>query len=383
MPVRRPPSRSAAVAAAASLALAVASPAQSPWPGYHIDVTALTGELRIYDLGGQLVRSFANPLPGYVYGELAKPLDNGAFMALIVDPRVPSGTPRRKLLGEFDASGGLRWLFDASPYGRGLHHDFERLANGNTLVCAQEVVFEPSLCEVAILDDVVMEVDPSGAAVWEWSLADHWQQLPVTPAGWKWLIAQPGMPKVLFHLNSLQSLPANRWEATDPRFRAGNLLLSCRQLNLVLVVDRATGSVVWSMIDETVGQHHARMIPPEMPGAGNLLIFDNGGAAGAPAIARPYSRVVEFVPGSLHLVWAYRCGEPLPPYCRTGFFSGIMGSAQRLPNGNTVIADSDSGRVFEVAADRTTVWENTAAWVYRGYRWELDWPSGKIAPFTW
>ena len=39
------------------------------------------------------------------------------------------------------------------------------------------------------------------------------------------------------------------------------------------------------------------------------------------------------------------------------FFSGTMGAAHRMPNGNTLIIESDNGRVFEVTAEHETVWE--------------------------
>ena len=40
-----------------------------------------------------------------------------------------------------------------------------------------------------------------------------------------------------------------------------------------------------------------------------------------------------------------------------GFSTVTCGSTQRLPNGNTLVTESDSGRAFEVTADREIVWE--------------------------
>ncbi len=40
-----------------------------------------------------------------------------------------------------------------------------------------------------------------------------------------------------------------------------------------------------------------------------------------------------------------------------------MSSAQRLPNGNTLICDGVSGKMFEVAPDRTVVWQQTTSTV--------------------
>ena len=69
-------------------------------------------------------------------------------------------------------------------------------------------------------------------------------------------------------------------------------------------------------IRQIIGQHHAHLIPKGLPGAGNLLVFDNGGSSGygfaspiAPdgggAFARATSRVLEINPVTLELVWSY------------------------------------------------------------------------------
>ena len=64
---------------------------------------------------------------------------------------------------------------------------------------------------------------------------------------------------------------------------------------------------------------------------GNILLFDNG-------VASKRSRVVEVNPSSREIDWEYDGGQ-------TGsFYSAARGSAQRLPNGNTLVAVSDSGR---------------------------------------
>ena len=73
-------------------------------------------------------------------------------------------------------------------------------------------------------------------------------------------------------------------------------------------------------------------------------MFDNG-------LARNWSRVVELDPASGEIVWEFR-GDP-----QTSFHTAICGAAQRLPNGNTLITDSDSARVIEVAGDGEIVWE--------------------------
>ena len=53
-------------------------------------------------------------------------------------------------------------------------------------------------------------------------------------------------------------------------------------------------------------------------------------------------------------------GKTVPVYQADppeGFYSPSRGSNQRLPNGNTFVAESDSGRLFEATPDGEVVWE--------------------------
>jgi hypothetical protein len=61
--------------------------------------------------------------------------------------------------------------------------------------------------------------------------------------------------------------------------------------------------------------------------------------------------VLELEPISRRIVWEYRAPEPKTFYTQT------RGANQRLANGNTLIAQSDSGRAFEVTPGGEVVWE--------------------------
>ncbi|MGO9464068.1 MAG: aryl-sulfate sulfotransferase [Isosphaeraceae bacterium] len=123
--------------------------------------------------------------------------------------------------------------------------------------------------------------------------------------------------------------------------------------------------------------HDAHWIPRGVPGAGHVLVFNNG-------LGRPgsdYSSVDEIVlpleaggrytrkPGAAFgpnkPVWSYTA--PIA----TDFSVGLLSSAQRLPNGNTLICDGVSGTIFEVAPDRTVVWQQTLSSIV---------PSGEAEP---
>jgi hypothetical protein len=132
------------------------------------------------------------------------------------------------------------------------------------------------------------------------------------------------------------------------------------------------------------GQRHAHLIPKGLPGAGNLLVFDNGGAAGygfthplaldgANTLSRAGSRILEINPVTLELVWSYS---------NPRFYSSNISGAQRLPNGNTLITEGASGRLLEVTKEGAVIWEyinplftgaGTGNNVYRAYRLPYGW----------
>ena len=110
-----------------------------------------------------------------------------------------------------------------------------------------------------------------------------------------------------------------------------------------------------------------------LPGAGHLLLFNNGDSRPADK----YSTVDEVVlpvdangrytlaPGSKYgpdqAQWSFAAPN------HTDFYSYYISGAQRLPNGNTLICSGANGIVFEVTAQKQVVWQynfpafNTAA----------------------
>jgi hypothetical protein len=143
-----------------------------------------------------------------------------------------------------------------------------------------------------------------------------------------------------YHLNTVESLPATALGESDARFRAGNILICMRHQGLLSILDRDTLEVVWSWgPGELDGPHQ-----PTLLDNGRLLIYDNG-------TEREYSRILELDPATLEVAWEYRSDPPAK------FHSKWRGSSERLPNGNTLICESDRGRVFEVTPESETVWE--------------------------
>lgn len=248
------------------------------------------------------------------------------------------------------------------------HHDVDVATDGRLYAPARhERLVEVAGETILILDDFVTILSPTGEVETQLSLFEHFgdlvpkRRLDSIP---KWLkkrgileaweerggrdlvaagelpprevLIPPGSRADLFHLNSVEILRRDV-PSLGP---AGHLLISVRELNLIAVIDPQTGERGWTWgPGDLEAQHH-----PTVLDNGHVLVFDNGPKRG-------FSRVLEVDPASGEIVWQYRAaGEE-------AFFSHSRGANQRLPGGNTLITESDFGRVFEVTPDGDIVWE--------------------------
>jgi len=236
-------------------------------------------------------------------------------------------------------------------------------------------------------DQGVYEVAPDGRIVWEWKAGDHLDEFGFTTEGFEYLrrsvARQPDNIWGYLEINSAKTLGPNRWHREDPDtvFAPDNILISSRKANIVALIDKRTGKIVWRLgpyfdaepgcehqrinrhslprpLDQISGQHNPHFIADGLPGAGNLMVFDNQGGAGyppAPLGIYAGSRVLEIDPVTKHIVWQYTAEDSgRPPWT---FFSSFVSNAQRLPNGNTLITEGMHGRIFQVTPSGEVVWE--------------------------
>ena len=123
----------------------------------------------------------------------------------------------------------------------------------------------------------------------------------------------------------------------------GDLLVSYRLTSTVGIVDRQTGAFKWKWgPGELYQQHH-----PTWLDSGRVLIFDNGSHRRGAS----HSRIVEVDPETNEIHWQY-LGAPA-----ISFYSYNISSAERQPNGNTLICEGAPGRMFEVTPSGEVVWE--------------------------
>lgn len=336
-------------------------------------------------------------------GSPPKLLPNGnIFLSEYLPPANPAGDVVYTTdLAEFDFDGKKLWQFKGEvapgkwvswPY----HHDFLKLDNGNVLVLAAQSLNEPKVSDKTIRDDVLLEVTPDGKVIWQMYATELFEQYGFTTEQKKLIYDQPGIRQAgdWAHWNDVAVLPQNKWyRQGDQRFRPGLLVAEFRDFNTICIIDRETRKIVWKLgpnypdgkVDQILGPHDAHMIPEGFPGAGNILVFDNGGEMGYPKISRAYSRVIEIDPVKKEVVWEYNPAGFF--YQQSPFYSQFTSNAQRLPNGNTFIAEGWPGRLFEVTREGKIVWEYLSPWVpeppaqpkklpvpfiYRAYKYPID-----------
>ena len=300
------------------------------------------------------------------------------------------------------------WQREGSPVGYYAPDAEPVVDRGRTLILAHKNVLKPEITDKLLGDDYILEGTWDGDILWDWLASDHVDEFGFSEEARNTIHRFPGQNEERgtsdwLHINAMAYVGPNRWyDDGDERFHPDNVLWSSRNTNIIAIIDR-TGAVVWRMgpdyrddpalaeLGQIVGQHHPHIIPKGLPGAGNLLVFDNGGASGygapnptAPtgrnSSARFWSRVLEVNPVTFEKVWEYSLGGQL----RLKFFSNFVSSAQRLPNGNTLITEGANGRIFEVTAESEIVWEYISPYfddrdtgptnsIFRAHRVPYDW----------
>jgi outer membrane protein assembly factor BamB len=178
-----------------------------------------------------------------------------------------------------------------------------------------------------IWSDSVIELTTGGEVVWEWHA---WEHLDPENDG---LTAVQDERTEWTHANAV-------FEQPD-----GDLLVSFRNISTLVRIDRQTGAIAWKLGAPPLAGQHC----PTLLANGHILLFDNGPHRLDESF--PFSRVIEIDPASKAIVWKYQ--EPRP----FNFFSPRISSAQRLPNGNTLVNEGNFGRLFEVTTGGDVVWE--------------------------
>ncbi len=230
-------------------------------------------------------------------------------------------------------------------------HDVEMLSNGHYLLLLNEVktidlssVVEGGKTNAKVSVNILVETDRSGQIYWQWNILDHVNITDITDF---YDLTVNNID--LAHINSI-------YEDTD-----GNLILSIRHFDEVAKINKQTGNFIWRLggskcknnqftftndtVDGFIGFSHQHTVS-RLPN-GNLLMFDNGNLKDT-----KYSRAVEYsineTQKTVTKVWEYRATPDI--------YQGMMGSVQRLENGNTLINWCQNS-IMEVKPDKSIAFE--------------------------
>jgi len=231
---------------------------------------------------------------------------------------------------KLDRSSKLLWALPCRA-----HHDLEVMPGGDIWVLTREAKLARDVSgDVPVLEDFVSILSPDGKERKRVSLLESLVSSPFAAQ----LRERAGRARFTLGANTLAVLDGTH-EKLDPAFRAGNVLVSFLTIDTLAVFDLEKKTAVWVKTGGFVAQHD-----PKLLRGGSMLLFDNQGRG-------KESEVIEMDPATGREIWTYRGTAESP------FYSETCGTAERLPNGNTLIVESDGGRAFEVTPDKTIVWE--------------------------
>ncbi|MFH1676888.1 MAG: aryl-sulfate sulfotransferase [bacterium] len=305
---------------------------------------------------------------------------------------------------EVDWDGNVLWEYEITDPNHERHHDIERLPNGNTLIIAfdKKTATEAiaagrtpaPLSDSWLYAESVIEVNHDNEIVWEWNMWDHMCSVNGGIANGKPVSTDVQDPSLL-NINRTGGFTKKDWlhaNAVDYNLELDQIVISSRNLSEIWVIDHSTanyddpqagideaagpaGNILYRYGNPAIygsgtpanrkfyGQHDCQWIESGCPDAGKILVFNNGDTR------TPHYSSIDIItpptnPDGTYVVPPH--GTPFGPAQQdwiytdnpiTKFYSAVMSGATRLPNGNTLICEADSGRFFEIDPTGKIIWE--------------------------
>jgi hypothetical protein len=227
------------------------------------------------------------------------------------------------------------------------HHDLQLTESGEIVHLQAKRKMIPGIAEKRAVEDFIIVRDGGGTELRRLALSDalrnvHWPRLRKT--FWARSKARGyGLNEKSifdpFHTNSLWLLSSAEAARLGEPFRAGDALVSMAMLDTIAIIDMEKGVTRWSQQGPFGMQHGPRPTPD-----GGIILFNN-------FLTAERSSVLTLDPRTRRVMREYTgpLSEPL--------HSRRSGRVQLLPNGNTLVIETDRGRALELAEGGEVVWE--------------------------
>ncbi|WP_163269280.1 arylsulfotransferase family protein [Chelativorans alearense] len=318
------------------------------FPGYTLFTSGDDQVARLIAMDGRVVHEWrlpykrvweegaavADPQPGSViYMDRAKVFPNGDLLAIYISS---ADTPWGYGMVKMDRDSRVIW-----SYLENVHHEMAIAPDGRiyTLVHQFREEQPPGARQFdrPYLEDFIVELSPEGKELKRISLTEA--LLKSQYGGLLRFLPYSTLGDPL-HPNNVKYIDAEA-ARNFPFGEEGDLLVSIREQSLIAVVSIETGEIKWAKTGAWLRQHDPSILPN-----GNILMFDNlGGLERGNS-----SRIIEIDPQTSNIVWSFGGTSDHPLY------SYLRSNAERLPNGNTLITESDGGRLLEVTRQGDVVW---------------------------
>ncbi|SDB66569.1 Por secretion system C-terminal sorting domain-containing protein [Flavobacteriaceae bacterium MAR_2010_188] len=306
------------------------------------------------------------------------------------------------VIERFNWDGTLNWQFFYDNEEHRQHHDIYPMPNGNVLIlAATEITRDEAIAagrnpalidEDQIYNERIIEVQPSGlnrgTIVWEWNFFDHLiQDFDSTKNNFGNVSLHPERLDFNYTQNNSGSA---RWLHINSLQYDENLdqvVLSSRFLNEIYIIDHSTstseaatstggdyskgGDFLYRWGNPQVyrqgteadrqlgGQHYAHFIEQGLRDAGKLMLYNNQYPEKPANSAIFILDLPESSPGNYSYTANTEFGPTSPDYIYApdDLYSPIVSSAQRLENGNTLIAEGSYGELREIDENENIVWQ--------------------------
>jgi len=328
-------------------------------------------------------------------------LDNGDVLRSYNPATAPQGYPPGAQGGieRLDFDGNQLWSYQLFGPNQRLHHDIEPMPNGNVLVIAWDE-FTPAqatamgrapnqVASGVFRPDSVLELqpDPQGGAtvVWEWHMVDHViQDLDAQAQHFGNVATNPQLVDINWPTTDLDGNDWNHVNSVKYDPVHDLVIISSHRQSEIYVIDHSTtsaeaaghtggargkgGDILYRWGNPQVyragtaadqqlfNQHYAHFIPEGLPGAGNILLFNNVPPGGV-------SEVLELVPPidaqgnfTMNAGGTFDPAGPTWSYSNPLINSSNVSNARRMASGNTLICAGASRRVVEVTPAGQIVW---------------------------